>query len=134
MPLSPAIVIEDAARVGELFAMSFDPAHVPDRVGQPDPHLSEGDPRASEDRSFSGDYFRVAQMLHADDFIARYAGPVLLVHGDEDEAVPLRYSEHVAAKYASAKLAVIAGDDHCYHRHLDQATAAVQDFLRAQHA
>lgn len=122
IPLSPAIVIEDAARTGELFGMTFDPAHVPDRLYRA--------PTFREETSFCGDYFRVAQMLHVSEAIERYRKPVLLVHGDLDQAVPVRYSIEAAAAYANARLVVIEGDDHNYHRHLDKVTSAVADFLR----
>ncbi len=134
MPLSPAIVIEDSAREGQLFGHQFDPAHVPDRLYLGDPALAKLNPRAAEEQSLCGDYLRIAQTLHVDEAIARYQRPVLLVHGDADMAVPVHYSVDAADKYVDAKLVVIAGDDHNYHAHLDQATAAVQDFLRKLHA
>ena len=71
----------------------------------------------------------MAQTLHSEDAIRRYKGPVLLVHGDADESVPLRDSIDAAAAYANAKLVVIPGDTHCYDYHLDLVTAAVKDFL-----
>ena len=61
--------------------------------------------------------------------ISHYKKPVLIVHGDEDEAIPAEYSREAAAKYADARLVVIPGDDHCYNHHLDQVTAAVREFL-----
>jgi len=115
-PLSPAVVLIDAAREGLFFGMPFDPISIPD-------HMSLGP------ASLNGNYFRVAQTLDVDSAIARYAGPVLLVHGDEDQAVPVTYSIDVAKKYANAKLVIIEGDDHNYHQHLDQVTQAVRDFL-----
>lgn len=117
-PLSPAIVIADGARKGEMLGMTFDPAHVPDRF-------------ALGPMSLNGNYFRVAQTLDVDDAIARYSGPVLLVHGDQDQAVPVRYSIEAAEKYTNAKLVIIEGDDHNYHAHLDQVAEAVQGFVQA---
>lgn len=117
-PLSPAIVIADGARKGEMLGMTFDPAHIPDRF-------------AFGPASLNGNYFRVAQTLDVDGAIARYRGPVLLVHGDQDQAVPVRYSIEAAEKYANAKLVIIEGDDHNYHAHLDQVVEAVQRFVQA---
>lgn len=133
MPLSPAIVIEYGARAGDMLGMKFDPKHIPDRVYLGDPGLAEQDPEAALGFSFCGDYFRIAQTLHVDEAIARYEGPVLLVHGDQDQAVPVQYSIDAAAKYANAKLHIIKNDDHNYHAHLDEACAAVQDFLKELH-
>ena len=116
LPLSPAISILSGAREGMLLGVPFDPADIPDLVGFPDLTLR-------------GNYIRVAQTLHSEDAIRRYKGPVLLVHGDADESVPLRDSIDAAAAYANAKLVVIPGDTHCYDYHLDMVTAAVKDFL-----
>ena len=66
-----------------------------------------------------------------DDVIASYHGPVLLVHGTNDLAVPVQYSKDAAQKYAHAQLVLLEDDDHGYHAHLDQACAAVQEFVRS---
>ena len=54
---------------------------------------------------------------------------VLIVHGDEDEAIPVRYSEELQKMYDDCQLTVIHGDDHCYTRHLDQVLDAITVFL-----
>ena len=77
-----------------------------------------------------GNYARVAQTIRVEDAIDRYRGPVLIVHGDADEAVPVAYGIRAAEAYANAKLVLLPGDDHCYARHLDAVVAAVQDWLR----
>jgi len=128
IPMSPAIVIVDNARAGVLFGMTFDPVHVPDRIYLGNPNLAEG---GTEVPSFCGDYFRIAQHIDVDDVIASYHGPVLLVHGTDDMAVPIQYSIDAAKKYENAKLVVIENDDHNYHAHLDQVCVAVQEFVRS---
>lgn len=117
MPLSAATVILDGARMGNLAGSPFDPDRIPDEIG-------EG-PLA-----LSGDYARVAQTLHIEDEIDRYKGPVLLVHGTADAAVPFSYSQEAAARYHDARLVAIEGADHNYHGHLDEAIAAVHGFVR----
>ena len=116
IPMSPAIVIPDGARKGNLLGQPFDPEHIPDMVEWGDRHLS-------------GNYLRTAQLLDVDEAIRKYEKPVLLVHGDADEAVPIEYSIDAAKKYKNAKLVQIPGDTHCYDEHLDQVTAAVKKFL-----
>ena len=44
--------------------------------------------------------------------IGRYDRKVLILHGDEDEVVPLAYSERAAAVYPDAELRVIEGGTH----------------------
>ena len=51
------------------------------------------------DRHLSGNYIRTAQLLDVDEAIRKYEKPVLLIHGDADEAVPIEYSIDAAKKY-----------------------------------
>lgn len=126
IPMSPAIVIVDNALQGVLFGMTFDPKHVPDRIYMGDPNLAEG---GTETPFFCGDYFRIAQHIHVDEAIAGFHGPVLLVHGTQDQAVPVQYSIDAAKGYEHAQLVLIENDDHNYHAHLDQVCAAVKEFV-----
>lgn len=118
IPLSPAWMIPEIARKGELLGERFDPDHIPEKL------------HGWHDLDLDGNYARVAQTIHVEEAIDRYRGPVLIVHGDEDEAVPVEYGIRAAKRYADAKLVLIEGDDHCYDRHLDQVVTAVQDWLR----
>ena len=116
IPLSPAWMIPDGARQGTLLGQGFDPEHIPDM-------LEAGPLR------LNGNYIRVAQTIHVEDEIKRYTGPVLIVQGDADEAVPLSYAQRAAELYANAKLVVVPGDTHCFDHHLEMMTGAVRDFL-----
>ena len=117
IPLSPAWMIPECARAGEVLGDPVDPVNIPDEFIQDKEHL------------LSGNYVRVAQTIHVEDEIARYDGPVLIVHGDEDESVPYEYGVRAAELYKNAKLVTIAGDNHCYDYHLDLVNEAVTDFL-----
>lgn len=116
IPLSPAWMIPDGARQGNLLGQGFDPEHIPDML--------EAGPL-----KLNGNYIRVAQTIHVEDEIQRYTGPVLIVQGDADEAVPLEYAQRAAELYANARLVVVPGDTHCFDRHLEIMTEAVKDFL-----
>jgi len=120
IPMSPAAMIPETARNGELLGTHFDPDHVPDEI----PAWDKG--------PLSGNYVRVAQTIRVEDAIDRYRGPVLLVHGDADGAVPPEVSIDAARRYAQAELVLIPGDGHCYEVHLDQAIAAVKDWIIRQ--
>ena len=113
VPMSPALMIPECARKGEILGVHFDPEHIPDEL-----EVNPGQP-------LSGNYIRVAQSIRVEDAIAGYRGPVLLIHGDEDEAVPYQCSLDALEAYAHAELVTIAGDDHCYTRHLDQVVQAI---------
>lgn len=120
IPLSPAVMIPEGARQGELLGQRFDPVHIPDALPSWD------------GRDLGANYIRVAQTIDVSAAVARYEGPVLLVHGDADDAVPVRYGIETAKAYGNAELVLVRGDDHCFGRHLDQMTAAVRAWLLAR--
>lgn len=117
VPLSPAWMIPDGAREGNLLGMNFDPKHIPDTLENWGVVLS-------------GDYVRVAQTIHVEDEIERYEGPVLIIHGDADETVPFMFAEKAVKLYKNAKLVPIHGDDHCFTKHLDEMTDALRAFFK----
>ncbi len=118
IPLSPAWMIPEEARKGTLLGQDFDPDHIPEVLP------------AWGDRGLNGNYVRVAQTIHVEDAIDCYDGPVLIVHGDEDEAVPVAYGVKAAERYKNCDLILIPGDTHCYDHHLDQVLDAVRDWMR----
>ncbi|MCR5301144.1 MAG: lysophospholipase [Lachnospiraceae bacterium] len=120
IPMSPAWMIPEYARSGEILGTKVDPVNIPDEFYQEDVNL------------LSGNYIRVAQTIHVEDEIARYNKPVLIIHGDMDEAVPYEYGKKAAEMYKNAKLITIKGDNHCYNHHLDLVTSAVKEFLESQ--
>ncbi len=117
IPMSPAWMIPEYARKGEFLGTKIDPVNIPDEFTQ------------DEENVLSGNYARVAQTIHVEDEIARYNGPVLIIHGDEDECVPYEYAEKAEELYNDAELVTIKGDDHCYNYHLDQVSDAITQFL-----
>lgn len=116
IPLSPALMIPDGARKGNLLGISFDPNHIPDIIEINGFHLK-------------GNYIRTAQLIYPEEEIKKYHGPVLIVHGSGDETVPLQYSKEAAALYDHCTLSIIPDDTHCYDHHLDQMEEAIRSFL-----
>ena len=114
IPLSPAWMIPQEAREGALLGEHFDPDRIPEVL----PPWGLG-----------GNYIRVAQTIQVEPAIDRYGGPVLIVHGTEDESVPVEYGRLAAERYRGGELVLIPGDTHCYDRHLDQVTDAVRAWL-----
>ena len=116
IPMSPATSIPEGARRGMLLGRPFDPNRIPDEMP------------VKEGFTLGGNYIRVAQTVHVEDAY-RYQGPILFVHGDADETIPVGASVEAATHFRNSELAVIAGDSHCYDFHLDEAVAAVRDWL-----
>ena len=120
IPMSPAWMIPEGARAGTLLGENFDPDHVPEELS------------AWNGLKLKGNYVRVAQTIHVEEAIDRYTGPVLITHGDEDEAVPVSYGIEAARRYQNAELKLIPGDDHCYDKHLEMVTDAIRDWMTRQ--
>ncbi len=118
IPLSPAINIKMDSSKGAMLGSDFDPGHIPNTVEFPDGKLLDNQ------------YFRVAPFLPVEETIKNYHNPVLIVHGDEDEAVPFACAEWLVKQYDNARLKVIPGDTHCYDHHLDMVEEAVVEFLK----
>ena len=120
IPMSPAIMIPEMARKGDLLGIAFDPDNIPEQL-----ILENGN-------ELNGNYIRAAQMIRVEDAIARYTGPVLLIHGDADDVVPYHYSEEAAGAYRNAQLVRIPDDNHHYDQHLDMVLDAVRGWLTDQ--
>ena len=118
IPLSPAAMIPEICRRGEMLGIPFDPDNIPEEL-------------AFDGRTLGGNYLRVAQTIRVEDAIDRYDGPVLIVHGDDDESVPVQVGIDAANRYKNGTLTLIPGDDHCYNRHLDQVVGAVKAWMSA---
>ena len=117
IPLAPATIIPEGARMGELLNISFDPDRIPDELRSEDGHI------------LNGNYAAVAQFIYPENYIRRYTRPVLIIHADTDESVPYRCAVEAAEQYADAKLVTIRQDTHCFDYHLDQMVGAMREFL-----
>ena len=53
-----------------------------------------------------------------------------IIHGEEDEAVPLRSALDAASRYEDVRMVVIPGDNHCYDNHLDRVKAEIREFMK----
>jgi len=110
-------MIPEIAREGTVFGMQIDPLHIPESVSNGDWELS-------------GDYIRVAQTIHVEDEIARFKGPVWLIHGDSDEAVPYQCALDALKLYEKAELVTVKDANHCFDDHLDEMADAICHFFR----
>ncbi len=117
IPMSPAVMIPDASRCGALLGRSTDPETIPEYL-----EMGEG-------KRLKGNYLRVAQTIHVEDEIDRYHGPVCIIHGDADEAVPYSYGVKTAERYTNGQLKTVAGANHCYEGCLDAFAACLKEFL-----
>ena len=115
---APAVMIPEGARKGNLLGGTFDPEHIPDAV----PTI--------KGLELNGNYIRTAQMIHVEEAIDRFTGPVLIIHGEYDDVVPLSYSVETSKRFMNCDLKVIAGDTHSFDLHKDQMADVIRNWLR----
>ena len=101
---APAFMIPQGARDGLLLGENFDPDHIPDEID------------VIKGLKLSGDYLRVAQTIHVEEAVDRFKGPVLILHGDKDDTVPLEDSKKFSERYSCCELMVLNGETHHFDK------------------
>ena len=69
--------------------------------------------------------------LHTLDHAAKLMGPVMLIHGDKDELIPIHHSERLASAMRSAKLLRVTGAGHSDVHQFPTVRQALQTALGA---
>ena len=115
---APAFMIPQGARDGELLGYAFDPEHIPDTV----PVIKGLD--------LDGNYIRVAQTIYAEEAADRFRGPVLILHGDEDDTVPWEESQRMAQRYRDCELNVMHGETHHFDRHPEEMQRIIREWMK----
>ena len=118
IPLSPAWKIPENTRKGLMLGKQFDPDQVPEELPAWDRGIQ------------GGNYIRVAQTIHVEDAIARYKGPVLLIHGEGDLSVPVEDSVELSKMYPDCTYVPIPEDTHCYDLHLDMVAETITKWVK----
>lgn len=113
---APAFMIPECAREGNMLGYQFNPDNIPDVID------------TIKNLVLDGNYIRAAQMIHTDDAF-RFTGPVLIMHGSEDDTVPLEYSRNAAARYRDCELKVMEGETHHFDRHPEQMKQIIRDWI-----
>lgn len=115
---APAFMIPQCARDGNMLGRVFDPDHIPDEVP------------VIKGLTLEGNYVRVAQTIHVEDAADRYKGPVLILHGDEDDTVPLAESQKTARRYSDCTVVVMKGETHHFDRHPEEMKEMIRGWLK----
>ena len=116
--LSPAINIWDGAGKGDFLGRPFDPANPPAILPM------------SEDHFVRETYLDVARFLPVEESIAAFQKRVLILHGDADESVPVKWATWAKERYHDALVKIIPGAKHCYDGLLEEMFKEVRGFLR----
>ena len=115
---APAFMIPRCAREGDMLGTRFDPLRIPDSVP------------VIKGLTLDSGYVRVAQTIHVEEAVERFPGPVLLLHGDADDVVPLADSVEAARRYRDCRLEVIPGETHHFDRCPERMRTIIREWLR----
>lgn len=115
---APAFMIPRCAREGSMLGQTFDPCRIPHEF----PTI--------KGLTLEGTYVRTAGMIRVEDAIDRFPGPVLLLHGAEDDVVPLSDSLEAARRYRNCRLEILEGETHHFDRATEHTQACIRDWLR----
>ena len=113
---APAAVIEDISKTGELPGFTFNPADIPEKVPFFAGYLGRT-------------YFRSAQKLRVYETAEQYNGPVIILHGTDDQLVPVPYAWKYHSIYEGSRLVLFDKEDHMFHNYREKAAQEVTAFL-----
>lgn len=75
-------------------------------------------------------FFETLQGFHIFENIGNYPGKVLILHGDQDDVVPVEYSEKAQGVYHNARLEIFPGEGHGFSAAgNDKVTQMLLDFV-----
>ncbi len=117
--LAPGSVIKEACQGGRFFNATFDPADPPEAVN------------CIGGMKLGREYLLSTQKLDIYGTAKAYTGPVRLIHGDEDNIVPMWCSEKFVQTYGDAsELIVVKGENHMITKKLKTVVELVVDFFK----
>ena len=117
---APAFMIPQGAREGSLLGKTFDPDHIPKEID------------VIKGLKLSGDYLRVAQAIHVEEMIDRFKGPVLILHGDEDDTVSLEDSKRFSKRYACCELIALNGESHHFDQNPERMETMIREWMNSE--
>ena len=115
--MSPALMIPEQARAGNILGLEVD--------------LHDGlDEYTSKDGwTLNSNYVRVASTIYPEEEMKHYKGPVLIVHGEADQTVPIELVRESSKCYSNCKFVSVPEDSHCYDYHLDTVVEEIRKYL-----
>ena len=117
----PALCIPDDARKGHMMFYRFDPKKVPDVLGRIPMKLG-------------GNYARVVMDMDPFEEIKGYSGPVLLLHGTEDNIVNISYARKAKDSFSDCEYHEIVGGGHGFSgKYDDEAKMILRAFIGKEH-
>lgn len=114
--MSPAATLVDDARIGTCMGINYDPHNIPKKLDFNNFKLNDW-------------YFRTAKFINIYDVARAFHGPVLALHGENDQIVNNYASRHYQAVLDNCEFHLIPNSDHGLHQNRDEVYKRVINFL-----
>ena len=118
--MSPSPELKEDVAKGNLFGVKFDPKNPPQFIT-----LRNG-------LKVGHDYLQTTQQVPIYEESAKYTGPVLVLHSQDDQLVPYLYGKQMSAVYQNARLETVHGFDHNFTQDTPAADRIVTKFFVEQ--
>ena len=119
--IAPATVLKNACQNGKLFDARFDPVNPPEYV------------KCFGLMKLGREYLLTTQQLDIYGTAEAYKGPVRIIHGKEDNLVPMWCSEDYKRIYGeAAELLVVEGENHRISKKTKRVAELVAEFFGQQ--
>lgn len=115
--LAPGSVIKEACQSGHFFGNKFDPADPPEFI------------KCFNMFKLGREYLLTTQKLEIYETAEHFQGPVCILHGDNDDTVPLWCSEKYEKIYSQCEFHLVAGENHRFTKCTKADVEMVVDFF-----
>ena len=99
--LAPAATLKDDAQIGTVMGTKYDTGHIPEAVNIENTPFTIG-----------GKYFRIAKLLPIYEVTKNYKGPMLVIHGLNDQIVDVKAAYRYKEAILSCELDIYENLDH----------------------
>lgn len=115
--LAPGAVIKEACQGGHFFSQKFDPQNPPKYI------------KCFGVYKLGRDYLTSTQQLDIYGTASHFQGPVCIIHGTNDNIVPLWCSEKYDMIYQNSQFHLIQDETHTMHKKLNETTTIITRFF-----
>lgn len=115
--MSSAATLVDDAKIGTCMGINYDPNSIPQKLDFKNFKINDW-------------YFRTAKFINNYDVAQAFHGPVLALHGENDEVVNNYASRHYQAIFDNCEFHLIPDSDHGLHKNRNEVYQRILNFLK----
>lgn len=124
--LAAAAVLRDDAIRGTTQGASYDPYNLKQDYVELPPRMD------GQTLKVGKNYIETSMTLPIYETAQNYNGPVLIVHGTQDQIVPYTYSERYHEKLKNSEIHLVPGENHIFSKTCEDTALLVADWLHKE--